>query len=52
MTEWTGHRSTAGLLSEMLRIPMGQARGRLDAARLGIGFMTLSGEAIPPAVPG
>lgn len=51
MTTWTGHRSTAGLLAEMLRIPVGQARSRLDAARLGVGSVALSGEAIPAAAP-
>lgn len=51
MTAWTGHRSTAGLLAEMLRIPVGQARGRVDAARLGLGSMALSGESIAAAVP-
>lgn len=51
MTAWTGHRSTAGLLSEMLRIPVGQARGRVDAARLGAGSVALSGEPLPAAAP-
>lgn len=46
-----GQRSCAQLLAGLLRIPIGQARARIDAARAGLGVDTIAGEHTEPVMP-
>lgn len=51
LAENLGQRSPAQLLAGLLRIPVGQARARIDAARAGLGVDTVSGEHAEPTLP-
>lgn len=46
-----GERSAAHLIAHALRIPVGQAQGRIAASRATTGFDTITGETIPAALP-
>lgn len=44
-------RSAAHLLHETLNVTIGEARARLEAARVGLGRETITGETIAPSMP-